>query len=340
VGFDIISADDAAWDDVVEALPHDVYHLRGYAQVSATHEAQPVSLAVASRGGHVLAVPFMLRPLPAELAVAGVDVTVPYGYPAPVCSSDDTSVQHELFGVLLEGFAGLGAVAAFFRCHPLLGVSPEVLASYGEYVVHGQHAVIDVAATAADPLASFRYDHRHGIKVLRKQGFTAVYDRPQDIEAFPELYRENMRRVRADDFYLFPDAYFEQIHARLAGVTHLVGVLSPEGELAAATMVFACPPLGQYHLSATDGRFARVAPIKLGILAMTELCAGLGVRELNLGSGLGGCDDDLFAFKSGFTRHFEPFATARVVIDSARYEELAEGCDAPAGFFPAYRFGR
>jgi hypothetical protein len=337
VSFEILEPGDAAWGESLARVPHDVYHLPGYARVCETHEPWPVRLAAVTLRGDVLLQPFMLRPLPRD--AEGCDVTVPYGYPGPVSSSADPVVQRDLVGGLLDGFRELGAVSVFIRCHPFYGVALPSLETYGEVLVHGEQVYIEPLAVAGPIEASIRTDHRRTVRILRREGFGLRVDAEEDFDVFPALYRENMVRLGADPYYSFPDAYFDAIRTCLADSVHVVTATAPDGGVAAIALVLVCGPIAQYHLSCTTTSLLRMAPSKLSILGMAELCRDLGVEILNLGGGVGGADDSLFQFKAGFSRARAPFATARFVLDRERYETLSEGIDAPPSFFPAYRKG-
>jgi len=337
VSFDVYDADDAAWEVLLGRVAHDVYHLPGYARVCDTHEPSPVRLAAASRDGEIAILPFLLRTLPRD--AAGCDITVPYGYPGPVCSSADRTVQESLLGEIFEGFASMGAVSAFIRCHPFLGASLQALSRYGDVVVHGEQVFLDLA-TAPDVIqTSFRPGHRQNIAALEKAGFSVRVDAIPDIERFPDLYRSNMVRLDADPYYHFPAAYFDTVNSALADNAHYVTATSPEGDVAAIALLFICGTMGQYHLSCTEDRFLRLAPSKLTILGMAELCRELGATRLNLGGGVGAQKDSLLDFKAGFSKSRVSFATARIVLNAERYAELTQDVSAPPGFFPAYRSG-
>jgi hypothetical protein len=331
----ILNADDPRWVEALAGVRHDVYHLPGYAAVCATHERWEVRLAVVSSDGEVLVLPFMARDLPR--GAAGCDVTVPYGYPGPVCSSRDEAVQSALVGELLTGFRAMGAVTVFLRCHPFYGVGLQALEPHGDVVVHGDQVYLDLDAAPQAIEDSFRPDHRRTIRILRREGFGLRVDAAGDFDAFPALYRENMVRLGADAYYHFPDAYFDAIRASLADNVHMVTATAPDGGIAAMALVLVCGGIAQYHLSCTTTALLKMAPSKLSILGMAELCRDLGVSVLNLGGGVGGANDSLLEFKAGFSKARAPFATARFVLDEGRYAELGAGISAPPGFFPAYR---
>ncbi len=338
--FRLLDSRDAAWDALIARMPHDAYHLRGYAHACETHERGTLALALVERGRDALAVPVIVRDLPESLpGAAGLrDVSAPYGYPSIVCTSSPPAVQQELLGELLRGLAESGFVSAFLRCNPFVGLDEAALRGSADVVTHGDLVVVDLPSLPLETTGGFRPDHRRGIRVLREAGFTTRIDDKSHVELFPGLYRERMLAVGADPYYLFPDAYFQTLASELGEHIRLVSVVDGSGRLAAAALVLVCGEFAHYHLSATQEAFLRAAPMKLAVLGMIELCRDAGVARLNLGSGLGGRADSLFEFKAGFSTVRAPFQSARIVLDAKRYRELAGESDA-AGFFPAYRRG-
>jgi lipid II:glycine glycyltransferase (peptidoglycan interpeptide bridge formation enzyme) len=75
-----------------------------------------------------------------------------------------------------------------------------------------------------------------------------------------------------------------------------------------------------------------------------------GNRWLHIGGGLGGSDDKLFKFKAGFSPLRFQFQTIRMIIDSAKYQQLitlrAKSINMlpetlmASTYFPAYRLAQ
>lgn len=340
--FRLLDLSDPEWGALVARTPHDVYHLRGYARLSETHEPFPPRLAVVDDGRDVLVLPVILRPLPSGMSGGEglCDVTVPYGYPVPVSSSDDTRTVRALAQTMWDGLRATGAVTAFLRWHPFLGVPRASLAPEARFAVHGEHVVIPLDDLGEDPVRTFREGHRTDVRALIRNGYTTRDDDAGDWAAFPSMYRETMERAGAEPYYLFPDVYFASMRSELGGHARLASVVAPDGHLAASAILFVCGSVAQYHLSCAQAGYLANAPTKLAVVRMIVLARELGATRLNLGSGLGGARDSLFSFKAGFSRQRAPFESVRVVLDAKRYEALSSGATAPDDFFPAYRYDR
>ena len=87
----------------------------------------------------------------------------------------------------------------------------------------------------------------------------------------------------------------------------------------------------------------RAEPAKLMIRYAACWAKGRGNRYLHLGGGVGGVDDSLFDWKSGFSPLRHSFYTLRAVVNETEFDRLmiASGeslwSQTPGGFFPPYR---
>ena len=94
-----------------------------------------------------------------------------------------------------------------------------------------------------------------------------------------------------------------------------------------------------YHLSGTAEQFIRDAPSKLAIDAARIWAVENAVETLHLGGGVGGSDDSLFRFKSGFSRSWAAFRSVRIITMPEQYRRIAQSqLGKPSDeYFPAYR---
>lgn len=334
----MIEPGDGEWGAVMSRLAHDVYHTAGYAEVCVENEGHPVRLAVVERRGEMLVAPLLVRPIDSRETPGLCDYSSPYGYPTPLCSSEDPVVQAELLDDLLGELRAQGGVSGFFRSHPFLGLAESVWEQVGRSVCHGSVVYLDLEAIADDPAASFRPGHRREIRLLCEAGYTAEADRWDLYPDFTDIYAENMERVNACPSLRFGDEYFSSLRQHIPEQTHYLTVRSPNGELAAATIVFVCGDYAAYHLSAGAGAYLSDAPIKAVFPLMVRESLAAGAKWLNLGGGVGGARDSLFDFKHGFSKLCAEFHTYRIILDADNYSRLSPS-DAPDGFFPAYRHG-
>lgn len=335
---ELVTVDSPAWTDTVGSCAHDIYHLPEYVALSARHaRGDPIALHV-REDGRAMLLPLILRPLPG----GAWDATSPYGYPGPILTG--TQDLGFLEAALVEScreLARVGVVTLFVRLHPILNHSlPQ---GPWRTVRHGDTVAVDLSLTAEEMWHQTRPNHRRNINRARREGHrVSIDDDWSHIHDFTSIYRDTMGRLSADPFYLFDDAYFEEIHRVLAGQVHLVTV-EVNGSLSAAGIFTETSGIVQYHLSAWDTAYARARPTKLMLHEVRAWAKERGNAWLHLGGGLGAADDSLLHFKTGFSPLRFQFHTLRAILREAEYralvKELAEdaGGDGPEGYFPAYR---
>jgi hypothetical protein len=243
----------------------------------------------------------------------------PYGYPgvAGTTRVDPAEVD----------FSATGLVTAFIR-HTL--EEPLPLAGSQE------RNVVQVA----DPElpAKSRPSDRNQINKNLRTGYAVRLvpgpeTAPGERAGFLEAYEQTMRRAGAGARYFFGAAYFDRILE--ADGTWLALALSPQGDVAAASIAARSDGHLHYYLSGSVDSHLRDSPMKNVVARLVELSAELGL-PLNLGGGLSR-GDRLEEFKRGFANREQAWHTSELVCDPTAYERLSSGHPGAGGFFPAYR---
>jgi hypothetical protein len=343
---ELIGPEDARWRRVLEATAHDVYHLPGYGSLYGQEPGTEERALYVQGADAELLVPMMIRPLP-ELGVPPLagwrDATSPYGYPGPLLRGTFSPVEVEgLRHRVLKALAERRILACFLRGHPLIPQADPVVERMGTAVVHGETAVIELELPDEEITRRMDVPNRRQIRRLKRLGYSCRVDDWRDLAAFAAVYRETMRRVGAEPFYFFDDAYFDRLRAFLGDHLHLISTRSPEGVVVSAAIFTTCGGIVNGHLNGTATSHLRLAPAKLMHDETWRWAKQHGDRIFNFGGGLGGrSNDSLFRFKKGLSTATRPFRTVRVVCDERLYGMACtaagmSGTDL-TGFFPAYR---
>jgi hypothetical protein len=335
-----------AWDAFLADVEHDVYHLPGYAALSAGMEpagshATPHAVIVVD-GERGMLLPILLRQV--SNAQGARDATSPYGYPGPLFrGAADQAFLADASAALVAHLADENVVSLFVRTHPLLNPDVDGLAAVGSIVEHGQTVSIDLTASTDELWGATRPGHRSDVKLAIQRGARAFLDESWTHEsAFVRLYQATMARLEANHGYQFGADYVRSLRAVLGPRLHL-GVVEVDGHIAAAGLFTEACGIVQYHLSGSDPAFARLAPTKLMLHHVREEMKRRNDRVMHLGGGVAAADDSLFRFKAGFSNRRQPFRTWRVIVDPERYAALSGAVDPSAdpadtsGFFPIYR---
>lgn len=342
------------WREALTRLSHDVYHTPEYLKVCALQNCdfKPVCYLWRSEGTTGI-IPLLISDCPAEVyrdIGGGADAASPYGYGGPLLVADDGSpVSLELLQRFFSEFSAdckrKGMVSVFLRGHPLLSSAckpfdgdsgSESGTTYG----------ISLNRDIETIFSSYRSAFRRTIKKLEKApSLRMVWDSWGDIDSFVQVYHQNMSRLQAASHYFFEPAYFRALQEYLPGVFHLLSVFDGETYIGGVCFFF-MQGIVQYHLPACVNEWRDAGLPKLLVHELVKWGKQYNCSIVHLGGGVGGKDNSLAYFKSGFCDVHLPFRTYRIIIDSGKYNagcrvahEHAEchGFRLNEEYFPQYR---
>lgn len=347
---EFLAPGDARWAETLAGSPHDVYAVPGYVDLASREEGgEPVAVLV-GEGGARLLIPLTLRPNPEPGGTEPPrDAASPYGYPGIVTGPGDTVSPAFVTAAMtaaLDALRERGVVSLFLRLHPLYPFDTGLLDRLGTLVLHGRTVSVDLTVPG-DLFPDLRYDHRKNLRRLDRLGYTCTFHGADDqaaIAAFVDVYTETMGRLDASESYYFGVDYVHGLAAALDGQITIALARDAEGDLAAVGLFIGDAGLIQHHLGGTRSTHFKLAPSKLIVREAARRFREQGNHTFHMGGGLGGAEDALFYFKSGFTLRRHPFHTARIVVDPDRFDRLTSAWSRRsgqpadlAGFFPPYR---
>lgn len=347
-----LEPDDPAWPSLLGLMPHDLYHLPGYVAVEAQRIGAEAMGFWARAGERAFFVPVLLRHCP-PLGGSGVgrmDAVSPYGYPGPIASPAaraDPAFLGASLAALCAGLRGLDACSLFLRTHPLLDPLPADLPVPDITQSTSLTVAVDLTLPVEKLWSGTRRGHQSTINKCQRLGQTAtMVAYGEGLPHLLPIYSATLVRTAADQQYHFDAAYFDGL-GRLSSNLHIALVRVGSGEVAAACLLFECDGIVQAHLGGSDSRFYRESPFSLLLHHVRLWAKERGNRVLHLGGGVGGGDDAVMRFKTGFSSQTQPYRTIRAVLDAGACVALtaaraAELGTTPVelgllGYFPAYR---
>lgn len=354
----VISPTDLAWQQCLQALPHDFYHLAAYLQLEADrYRAQPEAIVICE-GEAIFFLPYLIRDcLQTRNTSEGesekiYDAISPYGYPGMLVSpaGQNSKFINKSLQLIRKNWQQRNICSAFIRLHPLLNsyVNADI-PNDEDFVVceQGSVVVVNLANDKDEIWQQIRSSHRTKINRLKRAGFEAkVGSVDRYLDVFMEIYRETMDRVNATSSYYFTNDYFRGLVAALGDRLNIC-VVETNKRVVAASLITESSGIAQYHLGGTRTEFLPQSPTTIMFNSTIEWAKSRNNRYLNLGGGLGGYQDSLYHFKSGFSQLNKQFMTMKVIVDRDAYDRLtylrAKSLGLPiseiknAAFFPAYR---
>ena len=345
-----LTTNDQRWTSVLSRLDHDFYHLPQYVQLEAKRlNATPEAILVED-GEQLFFVPYLVRccsTLFSEMETPFYDAVSPYGYPGILISHHGRNPDFAAQGLnaLRQTLAERGVSAAFLRMNPILGENFAALFPKDFFYDSSQTVIVDLEPNESELRKQVRRALQQTLKKCSGLGYTAQIVSLLDvIDPFVEIYQQTMDRVQAKDSYYFGRDYFVDL-AHLPGV-HCCTINSGS-TIVAACVLFECDGLVNTHLGGTRAEFLSSSPFTMAMFESILWAKSRGNRCLQLGGGVGGREDSLLHFKTGFSDKRKNFHTSRMIIDERKYHQLVSLAAQASGktpeklltsnFFPAYR---
>jgi Acetyltransferase (GNAT) domain len=353
----VISPTDVAWQQYLDRLPHDFYHLPGYLELEAQrHQGQPEAIAIEDRDC-VFFLPYIIRECPQSEDFLRLgskpiyDVISPYGYPGMLIDRAGQNPQFvaKCLDIVYECWYSKNICSAFLRLHPIFNDRIDfTLTNPDRFSINerGDVVLCDLTQDTETIWKQIRSSHRTKINKLKRSGFVAKMVPVDCLDTFIEIYIETMQRVNANAAYFFTREYFQSFIQALGDRLHICAI-ELDGETVAASLITEVNGIVQYHLGGTKTKFLPQSPTTIMFDYLMAWGKQRNNQYLNLGGGLGSSRDSLFHFKSGFSDRVATFMTMQSIINPELYSYLVQSRAMAVNktvaefeqtaFFPAYR---
>jgi hypothetical protein len=349
MNIEIFDPQNPLWLEALSTLRHDAYHLPEYVALDAKRTATIPEAFLLQDQHKIFFVPYLLRSCTDIVDSETFDIISPYGYPGLLLSE---TAQHTpgfpdfALAEFRKALKNRGICSAFLRLHPIVGANFLSIFKPDTFQENGETVSVDLTLDEDKIWAGTRKGHQSTINKCTRFGLTArtvVFS--EYIDEFMAIYEETMNRVKAKDIYYFSREYFNDL-LKLGDKLHL-GIVESAGSIVCASLFFESCGIVQAHLGGTKTEFLKQSPFNLLLHHMRLWAKARGNKFLHIGGGVGGNKDNLFTFKSGFSKQRHNFLTLRLVVDQSKYfdlvklrakflnksvEDLIE-----SQFFPAYR---
>ncbi len=325
------------WTEVLKKCKiYDFYHTHAYQLLEQEGEAK---LLVLESKDNLLAFPLVIRKIE---NTDYNDVSSVYGYAGPVQSSRLGSEKKIFQKKLLSFFYENNIISAFSRLHPLISYQKEFFDEFGEVLSLNRTVFIDLKESLDIQRANYSKSTKRHINRAKKSGINIrISDKLEDLNEFIIIYNENMERVNAKSNYYFSNNYFESLLCNQNFKSFLF-LAEKDDYLMAGALITICNGIMQYHLGATRTEALSHTPMKLIFDRARIYGVENGFKFFHLGGGLGGVDDSLFQFKSGFSNKYLTYNVWRHIINPDAYNQLVNerfGAIKPeTNYFPLYRY--
>jgi hypothetical protein len=333
----------------------DVYFCPAYGH--AVEMSDEGTWRVATYGDDVV-YPYLERSIDASLGPAAdgaFDIASPYGYAGThVADGTSPSTVEEFRRQLRRTLRDRGVVAEFQRVSGLVPGREPLERADPELVMErrGSTVLLDLSAGYEAAWAASEGRSRTAIRKARRLGYSATFRSTTSADLCPggpfrDLYDATMKRVGAQPYYFFSDAYYVRLLGGLGTRLWTVEVRDAGGGVGAAGIIMQWPPFLHLHLVGSDPSATRDGAGNLLYDAVIARGAERDdFRRFHLGGGISK-NRGLILFKRSFGGEAIPFYLARSVLEPSRYRELTQARARQIGcavseleatcYFPAYR---
>ncbi|MGF1556647.1 GNAT family N-acetyltransferase [Paucihalobacter sp.] len=329
--------DKKSWNDILSKVDsYDFYHTYDYHQLSKQPN-EKFLLLVYQTDIALIAIPVVLRPIE---GTDYFDITSVYGYPGPVSKNITGDFDNQLFVLELNKyFLNHNVVSVFSRLNPYINHQKEILKNMGKCVDLSSVVFINLTNNLDTQRSGYQKRIKTQINKARRLCDIVKATKKEDIDAFIDIYYENMNRVNADDYYYFDKDYFYNfLNSDNFETDLLLAITKETNEIIAGVIFVKTNHIVQYHLAGSKSDFLNITPIKILIDEMRIIATEEGFKYLNLGGGLGSKEDSLLRFKISFSKELKTFSVWKYIVDHETYNMLTSGLNPKStDYFPAYR---
>lgn len=314
------------WEKLFYSLPFrhsDVYYMPEYYSLYQNYGDGKALCFVFEKDGELVLYPFLknpITPLGYELDKEFYDIQGAYGYNGIISSTDNPKFIAEFWKAFDAYCQENDIIAEFDRFHPLL--NNQRLASHKMMTFYSRHTVSLDLSLPEDEIWKNQISskNRNMIRKAEKEGVTIVES--EDYEAFKQLYDGTMANLHAEDFYFFPQTYYDQYKQTFKDKSMLCLAMY-EGKQIAGSMFMFSEDYAHYHLSGRDREYSRYAANNLILWYAIRKAKERGCKWFHFGGGTTGNEDDsLLKFKKDFSKTVTEFWIGKRVHNQAVYDEI------------------
>lgn len=319
----LLDCSDKEWDLALKEMPinmQDIYYTSEYYKMHELNgDGTSKLFYYVDDEGNKGFYPFMLNKINGyDLEHDYYDMETAYGYGGPITSCEDESFLKG-FEEAFVGFCKSNhIVAEFIRFHPL--VQNEKIFKNDVQVIHNRSTVCLDLSKGIDRIwdEDIKSKNRNVIRKAEKNGL--YVEESHDYEAFKDIYNKTMNKVDAGDYYYFDDKYYESIKENDNCV--LLNV-KREDKVIAAAIFMGYGEYFHYHLAGSIKEELKFSPNNLLLWEAIKHAVNKGYKKMHFGGGLtDSLEDNLFKFKSSFSKDYADFYIGKRVHDKEVYNYL------------------
>ncbi|WP_353093825.1 GNAT family N-acetyltransferase [Tissierella praeacuta] len=318
----ILNTDSCEWNQYLSKMPlnlEDIYFTSEYYELDEINGDGIAKLFVYYEDNKIAMYPFILnRVTNYDLPRDYYDIETAYGYGGPITNCQDEYFLNNFEESFVEFCKENYIVAEFIRFHPL--IKNERIFKRKIQVIHNRNTVFLDLTKGINKIwkEDINSKNRNVIKKAMKNGLHVEIN--NDYKMFKLIYKQTMDKVDANDYYYFDDKYYESIKEN--NNCMLLSV-KRENKVIAIAIFMGYGDYFHYHLAGSLKDELKFSPNNLLIWEAIKYAVDNEYKIMHFGGGLtDSLDDNLFKFKSRFSKQYADFYIGKRIHDKEIYSYL------------------
>lgn len=314
------------WVNALNSLPctqQDIYFTPEYYSLYEHNgDGRAVSF-VYEEDNNIVLYPFLINSvnkLGYQLDNDYYDIQGAYGYNGLVTSCHDLDFIGRFHSCFDSFCQENKIIAEFSRFHPLLNnqllASPQMKTFYSRKTVK-----LDLTIPLDEIwMKQFSTKNRNVIRKAEKDGVSVVES--NDYELFRMMYDQTMRNLNAEEFYFFPQSYYDEFKSAFGDEVMLCFAMYDNKPISGSMFMFS-HDYAHYHLSGRDRSYSKIAANNAVLWYGVKKAKERGCKWFHFGGGTTSEDDDmLLHFKQNFSKDNGEFWIGKRVHNQQIYNEV------------------
>lgn len=323
--YEVLNASSSNWNQYLNEFKlegKDIYFTSDYYKLYESNgDGVGKCFVYKDDNGNLVLYAFMLNEIKGyDLKNKYYDIETAYGYGGPITNCLDERFIDDFENCFIDYCKKNNIVAEFIRFHPL--IKNENIFKNDIEILHNRVTVTLDLTKGIDKIWSedIKSKNRNMIRKAERNGL--FVEKSLDFEVFKDIYRATMDKVDADSYYYFNDDYYNEIKENN---DYILFNVKKENQVIAAAIFMGYGNYFHYHLAGSLKEYLKFAPNNLLLWEAIKYANEKGYKRMHFGGGLtDNLEDNLFKFKSSFSKEYADFYIGKRIHNKEIYYYLIE----------------
>lgn len=303
-------------------LELDIYYYPSFLDIDAKIQKGEYEIFFFRKGNDVFIYPYIKLPFKEEKFKRYFDISSPYGYCGPFCTSELIFQEGEdAFITYIKN----NCVSEFVRYHYIY--NDELKFTKQIQNLRNRLIVTLSLNQSWEEIWSKEYSstNRNLIRKLEKEGYLySVTRKKEDLDEFVEMYYLTMKNVNADSFYFFDNELLYELFEKL-GEKIILSKVTKNEITYCYSLFFVTKNIATYYLSARNLEHSKTPATNFLLSKTIEFLMKQNISLLNFGGGItDDLNDMLLKFKSNFSKSKSNFCIGKRVFNQKKYQQISD----------------